>query len=273
MRVLALLAVHNEERFVGACIRHLARNGVETYVIDNASTDRTLEIAANYEGHGLAGLETMPRNGVYQWRSLLARKAALAESLEANWFLHVDADEIRLAPRSSVTLAEALAEVDADGYNAVNFQEFTFVPTREAPEHDHARFQETMRHYYPFLPESPHRLNAWKCQDGPVDLVTSGGHRVWFPNLRMFPLSFPMRHYLFLSVEHARRKYGARVYAPREVAAGWHGPRVSFAAEEIELLPAERLRVFTSDEELDASAPWKRHPLFDGPRRQPRAGV
>ena len=35
--------------------------------------------------------------------------------------------------------------------------------------------------YYPFLPSFPHRLNAWKKQPLKVDLASSGGHRVDFP--------------------------------------------------------------------------------------------
>ena len=64
--------------------------------------------------------------------------------------MHLDCDEMRLPPRPDTTLAEAFAELDADGYNAVNFNEFTFIPTQEAPDHDHPRFQETMRRYYPY---------------------------------------------------------------------------------------------------------------------------
>jgi glycosyl transferase family 2 len=264
VRVVALLATYDEERFVGACIEHLAGQGLDVYLIDNGSTDATLEIAEHYIGRCLLGIEVLPRSGVYSWRPILARKAELAASLHADWFMHVDSDEIRLPPRSSTTLAEALADVDVAGYNAVNFQEFTFVPTQEAPDHDHPRFRETMRHYYPFLPRFPHRLNAWKQQDGPVDLVTSGGHCVDFPGLRMFPESFPMRHYLFLSVEHAIRKYVLRAYDPAEVEGGWHRSRSALRPDSIALLPESKLRLYESDDLLDASDAWAHHPLFAG---------
>ena len=64
-----------------------------------------------------------------------------------------------------MTLVEAIAEVERLGYNAINFQEYTFVPTVEAPDHDHACFLKTMRHYYAFLPSFPDRLNVWKRQE------------------------------------------------------------------------------------------------------------
>lgn len=259
MRVVALLATHNEERFVGACIEHLARHGIETYLIDNGSTDATVEIAERFE---LVGLETAPRHDVYAWRPLLERKEALAATLDADWFIHLDADEIRLPPRSGVTLVDAIAEVDALGYNAINFQEFTLVPTIEAPNHDHSRFRETMRHYYAYSPGRPDRLNAWKHQDSPVQLAASGGHEVSFPGLNAYPDSFPMRHYLYLSAAHAVSKYVERVYDPGEVESGWHRRRAALRAKDVTLLSQAELKETNADGDLDASDPWSAHPLF-----------
>lgn len=259
MRVAALLATHNEERFVGACLEHLTRHGVETYLIDNESTDATVAIAQSFD---LVGFETAPRHGVYAWRPLLERKEALAAELEADWFIHLDADEIRLPPRSGTTLSEAIAEVDALGYNAVNFQELAFVPTIEAPDHDHPRFRETMRHYYPYSPGRPDRLNAWKRQDARVELAASGGHHVSFPGLNAYPHSFPMRHYLYLSAAQAVSKYVDRAYDPDEVEAGWHQRRAALRAEDVKLLSQAELRETHSDDDLDASDPWSSHPLF-----------
>lgn len=263
MRVVAILAVYNEQRFIRACIENLLRQGVEVYLIDNSSSDGTIEIAETYLNRGLIGIENFPREGVYAWRSLLARKEQVAASIHADWYLHVDADEIRLPPRSDITLAHALEQADHQGYNAVNFMEYTFVPTQESPDHDHPDFQETMRWYYPFLPEFPHRLNAWKRQKTPVELAWSGGHRVRFPGLRMYPVSFPMRHYLFLSIEHAIRKFVRREYDPVEVKAGWHGWRARLTPEKIQLPSQSELRLYISDDELDSSNPRTQHYLAD----------
>src|ERR1700733_726713 len=145
MRVVAILATFNEERFVGGCIDHLFRQGVGVYLIDNGSTDQTVAIARSYLGHGLIGIETMPRSDFFDLHLILRRKEELSSSLDADWFMHVDADEIRAAPRLDSTLAEALREVDELGFNAVNFQEFTFIPTKEYPNHGHPRFRDTMR--------------------------------------------------------------------------------------------------------------------------------
>lgn len=259
LRVVALLATFNERRFVGGCIEHLREQGVQTYLIDNCSSDGTVEIAERFRGDGLIGVERYPRDGVYDWRGLLRRKEELAGELEADWFIHLDADERRLPPPGFGTLAEALFAVDREGCNAVNFVELTFVPTREEPDHDRPDFAETMRAYYPFCPSRPHQLKAWKAGAARPDLVSSGGHRVAFPGLRMHPQDFPMKHYLFLSVPHAVEKYVERRYAPEEVERGWHGWRARLTADDIRLPAEAELRLTHSDADLDPSEPRTRH--------------
>jgi hypothetical protein len=262
MRVIALIAAHNEERFIAGCLEHLISQGLDAYLIDDGSTDRTVEIARRYEGRGLLGLETIPWDGIFRLRRILRRKEELATTLPADWFLHHDADEIRLPPRSDTTLAEALSDVDRRGYNAVNFIEFTFIPTQESPDHDHQAFRETMRWYYPFSPRHPYRINAWKRQAERVRLA-HGGHLVDFPGLNLFPVDFVMKHYQFLSAEHAVRKYAQRVYDPEAVAGGWHGGRARLKPEDIVLPSQAHLREYIDDAHLDPGAAWQRHWLFD----------
>jgi glycosyltransferase involved in cell wall biosynthesis len=262
-RVIALLATYNEERFVAACLEHLFAQGVEVYLIDNQSTDRTVALAEPYLGRGLIAIEELRREGRFALTSILARKEELAAELEADWFLHQDADEFRVAPRGGERVVDALAEADSAGYNAVNFLEFTFIPTVEAPDHDHGDFQETMRHYYPFLPEFPHRLNAWKRQRAGVELCAAAGHRVQFEGLRMSPRSLWMRHYLFVSPEHARQKYGGRLRTEAEEELGWGGWRTLLAnagAIPVPGLPRQdELRQYIGDERLDPTAPLREH--------------
>ncbi|HDH04201.1 MAG TPA: glycosyltransferase family 2 protein [Nitrospirae bacterium] len=261
MRVIAILATYNEERFIAVCMEHLFQQGVEVYLIDNCSTDKTVMIAKRYLNRGLIGIENLPRDGIYKWEPILERKEQLAATLDADWFIHADADEIRLPLRSGMTLKEAFGIVEKEGYNAVNFMEFTFVPTQESPDHDHPFFQKTMRWYYPFQPSFPHRLNAWKRQPGPVELAWSGGHVVRFADLLMYPKSFPMRHYLFLSLDHAIRKFVKRGYDPSELEKGWHGWRARLKPESVKLPIQSELQTYLSDDELDPSNPRTRHYL------------
>lgn len=261
MRAVAILAMHNEERFIEACLQNLFRQGMEAYIIDNESTDRSVEIAERHVGHGVIAIETLPRpEGTFRLRPQLARKEAIAASLDADWFMHADLDEIRLPPRSGMSLVDFFGEAEAAGYNAVNFLEFTFVPTREHPDHDHPDFQRTMRWYYPFLPKFPNRLNAWKKQAAPVNLGV-GGHMVRFPGLRMAPDSGKMRHYLFLSPEHARRKFVERIYDAEEASKKSHGWRARMTEAQIRLPTERELREYADDDQLDPSDPWTIHYL------------
>lgn len=259
MRIIALLATYNEERFIAAHLEHLFAQGVDVHLTDNDSTDRTVEIASAYLGRGLLAIETHKRDGTFNLHAQLERKQDAAMRLDADWFMHLDTDEFRVSPVRGQTLRDAFAEADAAGFNAVNFMEFTFVPTREHPDHDHARFLETMRWYYPFSPRFPNRLNAWKKQAGPVDLVTYGGHRVLFPGLKMFPRPLVMKHYLYLGAEHAIRKYVNMKFNRKMLELGWSGWRATLTPEMI-AFPCERdLRTYVSDDAMDASNPRARH--------------
>lgn len=264
MRVIAIIAAHNERRFIGPCLEHLRENGVDSYLIDNGSTDGTAEIADRWRGRGLVGMESLPRSDEvgFSLRAQMNRKEELARELEADWFIHLDPDEVRLPPSRGQTLAEALAAADRQGFNAVNFTEFTFVPTREEPDHDHPDFQRTLLTYYPFAPGFPHRLNAWKATDA-VELAWSAGHKARFPGLKMDPRPFPMKHYLLLSVPHAIEKYAERRYDPEEVASGWHARRARVTEEALRRLPAAaEMRRAEPGADLDPGKPRRRH-YFD----------
>jgi len=251
-----MLQTYNEQRFIGDCLDHLSEHGICAYLVDNESTDDTVAIAERRLGKSLIGIETLERDGHFALRSQLRRKEELAQSLDADWLIHLDADEFRVSPDRGRSLAQAIAEIDEAGFNAINFLEFTFVPTREAPDHDHPDYLKTMRSYYPVLPRFPNRLNAWKRQDGPVELTYSGGHTVRFPGLRMAPRSMYARHYLFLSLQYASRKFGPQRYAPEEIESGWHRWRARQTPATIELPSERELRTYTADHLLDPSDPY-----------------
>lgn len=260
MRVIALLSTYNERRFITGCIEHLLAQGVEVLLLDDGSTDGTAELAEPFLGHGLVDIRRLARGTHYDWAKLLHLKEQLAHEMDADWFIHVDADERRFGREPGQTLTESIALADADGFNALDFMEYTFLPTREQPDHEHLAFETTMRWYHPFLPFTPHRLTAWKKQPGPVELAWSGGHIVRFPALRSHPVMLPMRHYLFLSYEHALEKYVRRAYSPTEVNHGWHGWRARVRPEDIVFPSMGELREIPRHGSLDPSEP--RHTYF-----------
>lgn len=278
MRIAAILTTYNEARFLPHILDHYDRHGIEVFILDNESTDDSVEIARSFLARNVIAVETLPRKGYQDWVGVLKAKEDVADRIKADWFIHADPDEFRLPPSESETLRQAIERVDAEGFNAVNFFEFTFLPTKEAPDHDHPDFLDTMRHYYPFCPSHPNRLNGWKHpQNGPglkkrvktllkkrtlrcptVDLVSSGGHRVQFEGLKMWPKDFKMRHYIVLSLDHAIRKYVKIKHNPND-PEGYHGFRKS-AAETDFLIPSQsELRRYEGDDALDPSDPKSEH--------------
>jgi glycosyltransferase involved in cell wall biosynthesis len=263
-RVVALLAIRNEALYLPRCLEHLYQQGVETCVIDNDSTDESLEIAKQYMGKGVIRIERQPYKGYFDLVEQLRIKEKLAQEIEADWFIHHDADEIREAGPQFPTLSAALLAVGEAGYNAVNFDEFVFLPAdNELEDVEPQDYVNQYRDYYFFSPKPLHRVNAWKKQSSPVDLVTMGGHQVLFPERRLYPETFILRHYIALSRNHLLQKYGReRVYSPKEIEERqWHGARARFDQTRARLPRREILRNLDADG-WDRSNPYDKHVFF-----------
>lgn len=259
IRIVALLTVRNEALYLARCIEHLHHQGIETCVIDNESTDNTLEIAKSFLGRGVFRIETQPYEGFFDLTAQLQLKERLAAEIDADWFIHHDADEIREAPAPYKTLKEGIEAADRAGYNAINFDEFVFLPTSDTESHEGGDYVATMRRYYFFEPSPLRRVNAWKKTEMSVHVVDSGGHCIDFEGRRIFPVNFVMRHYIALSSEHAIAKYTReRVYSRQEVEHGWHGARATFEPSRLHL-PGKTELKFRGDGPWDKSQPWVEH--------------
>ena len=259
-RVVAIIATYNERRVIGSCLEALVHQGCYFYVIDNDSTDNTREIVRSFSTTGLIGMERLPRHNCFDLHAQLARKEQLCKELEADWFIHLDADEICSAGPDYTSLGQMFADAESKGFNAVNFLEYVFVPTAEEPDHDHKDFIKTMRYYYPFSPWFPHRLIAWKNQnDKDVDLITNAGHKVDFEGLRMFGRSFPMYHYILLSQDHAESKYLNRRFSAQDLKKGWSGNRRHLTRNSFTFPKKSELFYFQSEETLKWQNPRKTH--------------
>ncbi len=248
LKIVALIAAYNEERYIVPALRHLGEQGLEAVLFDNDSTDRCRKFAEPFLKKNLRSIERIPRSEGFNWAEILRKKAEYQNHADADWFLHLDPDEFRYPPPGYATLRDWITSADRQGYNAANFQEFTFLPCRETPDHDHPDFQKTMQYYYPFQVNMLHRVNAWKRQEQGVDLETMGGHEVLFPGRSITPETGLMRHYLFLSADHAREKYGQRGYDASERAKGWHGWRGDIETKtEISLPSLYEMNVLSGD--------------------------
>jgi len=258
MKIIAIINMYNEELLIGQSLEHLHRQGIDFYIIDNGSNDRSVEIVHSFKEKGLVGIEHIERQHEFDYIALMRRKVIVSSSLSADWFIHYDADEFRTSNVPDETLAQAITRIDQLDYNAINFQEFTFIPTREHPQHHADSFITTMKWYYPFLPSPLHRLNAWKSGVRSLDLETNAGHRISFEGMRIYPESLWLRHYLYINRDHFMAKYNTRKHRKSEIERGWHGWREKADETLFYCPPESEMRTF------DLTKPWlmdTRNPL------------
>jgi hypothetical protein len=269
LRVTAVISVWRDEPYLDRCFRNMAEHGIRAIVIDNDANEATKAIVARYTPQVVQRVVHFPNTGVFDWTGILRLKEELVNSEDSDWFMMWDTDEIRDPPASYPTLLKAFAAVEAKGYNAVQFNEFVFVPV--TPEEDYAGrdYVEELRTYYYFHPHGQQRLNAWRKPAGPVDLMTGAGHFVSFDGIKPFPEPFALRHYLFLSYAHGLNKYVKRLKISEEdLAKGWMHERERTTENEFKLPDAGMMNVKEKDGPWDTSDPLKRHPFFvypDGP--------
>lgn len=227
-RVIALITAFNEEDIIVQVISHLAGQGVEVILIDNWSTDATVERASSLLGQGLIRIDRFPAGGPtssFDLTALLQHEADIAATETADWFIHHDADEIRRSPWPDRTLREAFYLADHAGFNAVDHTQLDFQPTDDnfAPERT---LEESFRYFAPAsVIAQDYRVNAWKKTAAAVNLDSSGGHSVRFEGRRVFPYNFLLKHYPIRSQAHGERKVLRERkprWNPEERKRGWH---------------------------------------------------
>ena len=227
-QVAAIINVFNEIDILPEVVSHLSAHGVEVHLVDNWSTDGSFEIAQSMKSQGLCrDVIRFPESpsAQYEWARLLQHTSDYAASLEAEWIMHHDADEIRLCPWGGLTLAQSLAHVGDMGYNAVDFTvlDFRYLHSITEPK---APYQASLN-WFEFGRRPGHfiQVKAWKNTQSAVDLVSSGGHEAIFKSRRIYPLKFIMKHYPLRSRNQANRKvFSERLPRTEEEKnkRGWH---------------------------------------------------
>lgn len=226
IKACAILATYNEADIIKESVEKLIAGGVQVFVIDNGSTDRTAGILAPLVGRGVVDIRSVKfhEDGreIYDWTSILRMKEQLSKELGFDWYLHVDADEIRYAPWPHLSLAEGLDRVDRSGYNLVNFKLFNFRLTQDlGPSDDYER---DMPDYSAGEYFNQYQVKAWKAHPD-IDIVGYGGHIARRPDARIYPVRFIHKHYPVRSLEHGRRKIlqeRKQRFSTAEKQRGWH---------------------------------------------------
>ena len=94
MRIAAVARVMNEDDIIEAFVRHTLAYADHILLLDNGSTDRTMEILAALRAEGLKLTVLQARAPIHyevQYNTLLYHTAN--QAFTPDWVLHLDADE------------------------------------------------------------------------------------------------------------------------------------------------------------------------------------
>lgn len=229
-RVLAVVPTFNEEDVIGQTLQYLTAQGIEVHLLDNWSTDCTVERARAFLDRGLRTIERFPADrpsDTYDLARIMQRVEEIhAESSWASWVMLHDADERRRGPWPSVGLRDALWYVERCGFSCIDHVTLNFWPTDNEFAPAGADLEEHFHHFeFSTHPGHFHQRRAWRQQRQPVLLTASGGHDVQFAHRCVYPYKFLLKHFPIRSDAHGARKV-LQERMPRfnsqERDQGWH---------------------------------------------------
>ncbi|MDO5604467.1 MAG: hypothetical protein Q4G25_04815 [Paracoccus sp. (in: a-proteobacteria)] len=243
-RLMAFVCGRNISPYLSVLASKMQEEDVPLIYIDNDSEDGSAEIAASLIGRGIAGLHRLEWDGSFSVEAQLRAKARLIDHHAPRWILNIDADEIIEHRDPGKGLHDLVQGAEDTSHNAINFNEFVFLPL---PGEDFAGqdYAALMRRYYMFAPMPFRLIRLWRNGAGLSNLA-SAGHRLTGP-VRLAPDSHNLRHYIALSEKAAAEKYVGRVFSPAELARRWHANRTGLSAERLRMPPAGDPRLFSLD--------------------------
>ncbi|MFN8050235.1 MAG: glycosyltransferase family 2 protein [Acidimicrobiales bacterium] len=252
-RLTAMVTAFNEADVIRPTVQYLLDQGIDVVVIDNWSTDSTMDEIADLVDGARVSVLKFPEDGpsgLYEWERMLEFVATAAAKVDSDWIVHHDADQRHEAPWPGASYRDAIYAVDRLGFNAIDHTVIDFRPVND----DFVDGTELRDHFHYFefdrgAAASTH-VQAWR-NDGPVDLASSGGHAVKFADRKVFPFNFLLRHYQIRSQAHGERKV-FRDRRPRyqidELDRGWHEHYLSMSKRHSFIRKASDLNEFRPED-------------------------
>jgi glycosyltransferase involved in cell wall biosynthesis len=241
LSICAIIAARNELHYLNILLPLLAEQRIDVIIVDNESTDGSSELYSGLMGKPIITVETLPYRGSFSLSEQLSAKQELCKTINHDWVIHHDADEIMEHHKPGLTLRDAIQEADRAGYNILNFEEFVFLPEPNSNYFNRNYYAELLRYYF-FEPKKNRLNRAWK-RSSQLSNTTTGGHILKGSYLSVAPTNHILRHYIALSGHHAKEKYLGRDFDPKELAKRWHNNRLNFTKKNL-LLPDKNAFLF-----------------------------
>jgi len=255
-KVCAIMPVFNEEDIIYESVTKLIRSGIDVFIIDNECTDATIKNVEHLVGKGVIDIKPLVTREegqhVYKLESILEEIENISKILDYDWFIFVDADEIRYSPWPELSLLEGIEKVDKHGFNLINFKLFNFRITEDyIKEND---YESSMEYYSKTDSNANIQIKSWKKTDH-IYLKKYGGHIAERDNPSLFPVKFIHKHYPIRSIEHGLKKLqDERIskYSTSEKNKGWHSHYLNVNFDTLEGIQWDKsnLTLFNLNHEL-----------------------
>ncbi len=234
LSICAVIAARNEAQYLHLLLPMLASQGIDVAILDNGSSDGSHDLYSAYMKHPVILVEQLPYHGHFSLTEQLETKQVIHKKINHDWVIHLDADEVLEHVQPGLSLRDAIREADELGYNALNFEEFVFLPEPQA-DYFGKNYYDGMMQYYFFEFAKNRRNLAWQ-RNMPFENILSAGHTLSGDGLAISPVKHVLRHYIVLSQEHARCKYLNLIFDDSDLRKGWFTNRLGFTMENL-ILP------------------------------------
>lgn len=232
-RLIGFIPCYNESDIIEDLLRYYERAGVPVVFIDNGSTDGSGDIAQRYLKREV--LEYVRHETEeYDIKEMLNLCLTVVARHAPDWIMHIDADHFYEPGQGFASFHDHVRDAEARECNVIDFEEYAFLPTT-ADDPGVANVYERMKYYAFRAPDEANnpteystlllQPRLYRYQPG-MNISNDGGHTIFYvgDRMRIHPVRGILRHYLFRSVEHGRRKLRERRarYSRAGRARGWH---------------------------------------------------
>jgi glycosyltransferase involved in cell wall biosynthesis len=242
-RIIGFIFCYNERDIIEETLRFYESAGIPVVFIDNGSTDGTQDIAQGFLG-GQVLEYVRQETGEYDLKDLLDLCLAVVERQTPDWIMHIDADHLYEPGEGFTSFAEHVRDAEDRECNVIDFEEYVFLPTTSDDLRIHGVY-ERMKYYAFRAPGKAKRPSGYgslilqprlyKYQPG-MNISEDGAHTIFYVDepMRIHPVKGILRHYMFRSVEHGRRKLQERRarYSRAGRARGWHTQYDNWATDD-----------------------------------------